>query len=85
MLEGWTPILLVSVVVAIIIFFMSRKVTKKILLLISIVLSLICVGILIYSIEVVGGWAGIGIGVVTLSCLFGIGLGTISGAFIKSK
>jgi hypothetical protein len=83
MLEGWTPILLLGIVVAIVIFFISRKVSKKALFLISIVLSLVCVGIVFYSREVVGGWDGIGLALVTSSGLIGIWVGTISGVSIK--
>ena len=50
MLDGWTPILLVGIVIAIIIFFISHKISRKALFLTSTVLSLICVGIVIYSI-----------------------------------
>lgn len=83
MLEGWTPILLIGIAVAIIIFFISRKISRKALILISIVLSLVCVGIVIYSREVVGGWEGIGLLFVTFSGFIGIWVGTISGFIIK--
>lgn len=83
MLEGWTPILLIGIVVAIIIFFISRKISRKALFLTSIVLSLICVGIVIYSIEAVGGWEGVGLGFVTFSGFLGIWVGTIIGVIIK--
>ncbi|MBP1970930.1 CHASE2 domain-containing sensor protein [Virgibacillus natechei] len=83
MLEGWTPILLIGIVVAFIIFFISRKISRKALFLISIVLSLICVGIVIYSREAVGGWEGIGLAFVTFSGFLGIWVGTISGMIIK--
>ncbi|RHW29288.1 MULTISPECIES: YesK family protein [Oceanobacillus] len=47
-------------------------------------MSLVCVGIVIYSREVVGGWEGIGLLFVTISGLLGIWVGTISG-FITKK
>lgn len=83
MLEGWTPILLTGIVVAIIIFFISRKISRKTLFLTSIVLSLVCVGVVIYSKEVVGGWDGIGLAVVTVSVFLGVWVGTITGVTIK--
>ncbi|RLL48435.1 sodium:dicarboxylate symporter [Oceanobacillus piezotolerans] len=83
MLEGWSPILLIGIVVGIIIFFISRKISRKALFLISVILSFVCVGIVIYSIEVVGGWEGMGLGLVTFSSLLGIWVGTISGVIIK--
>ena len=79
MLDGWTPVLLTGIVIAIIIFFISRKISKKALFLTSIALSLICVGIVIYSIEGVGGWEGMGLGIFTLSGFIGIWIGTIIG------
>jgi len=83
MLVGWTPILLTGIVVAIIIFFISRKISRKTLFLTSIVLSLVCVGVVIYSKEVVGGWDGIGLAVVTVSVFLGVWVGTITGVIIK--
>lgn len=83
MLEGWTPILLIGIVAAIIIFLFSRKISRKSLFLISVVLSLVCVGLLVYSRKVVGGWEGIGLAFVTFSSLMGIWLGTISGILIR--
>lgn len=83
MLEGWTPILLIGIVIAVIIFLISRKISRKSLFLVSIALSLICVGIVIYSIEAVGGWEGIGLGYVTFSGFLGVWAGTIIGAITK--
>ncbi|MGY0693772.1 YesK family protein [Virgibacillus sp. FSP13] len=85
MLEGWTPILLMGIVAAIILFLISRKVSRKVLFSISIVLSLISFGIVIYSKEVVGGWDGIGILYVTITVFLGIWIGTIIGALSKKK
>ncbi|MFC4025487.1 YesK family protein [Oceanobacillus longus] len=85
MLEGWTPILLIGIAIAIIIFFVSRKISRKALILISIVLSLVCVGIVIYSLVVVRGWEGIGLLFVTFSGFVGIWIGTISGFIFKGK
>ncbi|WP_249870727.1 YesK family protein [Oceanobacillus saliphilus] len=82
MLEGWTPILLIGIAVAIIIFFISRKISRKALILVSIVLSLVCVGIVIYSREI-GGWEGFGLIFVAISGFIGIWVGTISGLMIK--
>ncbi len=83
MLDGWTPLLLIGIIIAIIIFYISRNISRKALFLTSIVLSLICVGIIIYSIEVVGSWEGMGLGVFTFSGFLGIWIGTIMGLIIK--
>lgn len=83
MLEGWTPILLIGIVVAAIIFLASRKIARKTLLLISSLLSLVCIGIVMYSIVVIGGWDGMGIGFVTITAFLGVWIGTAAGVFFK--
>jgi len=83
MLEGWTPILLFGIAFAIVIFILSRKVSKKSLFLISSVLSLICFVVIIYSMIGVGGWEGMGLGFVTITAFLGIWIGTATGVIIK--
>ncbi|MGN4125078.1 YesK family protein [Lysinibacillus sphaericus] len=83
MLEGWTPILLLGAIFIVGIYLISRKVSRKALFTVSLVLSLICLGFVIYSIFVVGGWEGMGLGFVAISVLLGTWLGTIIG--ISSK
>ncbi|WP_246367257.1 YesK family protein [Paraliobacillus salinarum] len=85
MLEGWTPILLMGIIAAVIIFFISRKVSKKVLFFIAVILSIICFGIVIYSIIGVGGWDGMGIGFVTITVFIGIWIGAIIGAILKKR
>ncbi len=85
MLEGWTPILLIGVVAIVAIYFTSRKVSRKALYTVSLVLSLICFGMVIYSILVVGGWEGMGLGFVAISVLLGTWIGTIIGTFGKNS
>ncbi len=84
MLEGWTPILLCGIVFAIGMFITSRKVSRKSLLSTSTVLSLICIGVIIYSIIGVGGWEGMGLGLFMISILVGIWIGTVIGAIFRS-
>ena len=79
MLEGWTPIILLGVVFIIGVYFISRKVSRKAFYTVSLVLTFICVGVLIYSIWGVGGWEGIGLGFLTISVLLGIWIGTLFG------
>ena len=83
MLEGWTPILLLGAIFAVGIYFISRKVSQKSLFIVSLVLSFICFGLLIYSIFVVGGWEGMGLGLFTLSVLVGTWIGTLIGVYNK--
>ena len=81
MLEGWTPILLLGVVCIVGMYFISRKVSRKAFYTVSLVLSLICFGLVIYSIFVVGGWEGMGLGFVAISVLVGTWIGTTIGIF----
>ncbi len=85
MLEGWTPILLLGVVSIVVIYFTSRKISRKALYTVSLVLSLICFGMVIYSILVVGGWEGMGLGFVAISVLLGTWIGTIIGISSKNS
>ena len=83
MLEGWTPILLCGIVFAIGMFIISRKVSRKVLLLTATVLSLICIGVIIFSKNVVGGWDGIGLAYLTVTIFAGVWIGTSIGAISK--
>lgn len=79
MLEGWTPILLSGILFMVIVFFISRKVSKRALYSLSLVLSLICIAVVILSITVFGGWEGMGIAFVAMSILVGLWIGTLIG------
>ena len=83
MLDGWTPIILLGVIFIIGIYFISRKVPRKTFYTVSFVVSLICFALIIFSIYVVGGWEGFGLGVFTLSVLLGTWIGTLLGSVIK--
>ncbi len=83
MLDGWTPILLVGIVFAVVIFLISRKVARATLLTISTVLSLASILAIIYSIVVVGGWEGMGVGIVAVCIFIGIWIGTLLGVVNK--
>ena len=84
MLEGWTPILLCGIVFAIGMYITSRKVSRKVLLSTATVLSLICIGLIIYSINGVGGWDGIGLAFLTITIFVGVWIGTFIGTISKS-
>ena len=84
MLEGWTPILLCGIVFAIGMFITSRKVSRKVLLSTATVLTLICIGLIIFSINIVGGWDGIGLMYLTVTIFVGVWIGTFIGAILKS-
>ena len=84
MLEGWTPIILCGIVFAMGMFVTSRKVSRKVLLSTATVLSLICIGLIIYSINGVGGWDGIGLAFLTITIFVGVWIGTFIGTISKS-
>ncbi|MEK5068674.1 YesK family protein [Sporosarcina sp. FSL K6-1508] len=84
MLEGWTPILLCGIVFAIGMFIMSRKVLRSSLFSTSTALSLICIGVIIYSAIGIGGWEGMGLGLFTITILVEIWIGTVIGAISRS-
>ncbi len=79
MLEGWTPLLLLGLVFVVGVYIISRKVSRNFLLKISSVLSIICLSVILYSIFVVGGWDGMGLGVISIIILLGTWIGTIIG------
>lgn len=85
MLEGWTPLILMGIIAAILMFLISRKVSKKALYITSSILTLIAIVITIYSTEVVDSWAGFGIFYLTIILILGVWIGTIIGAINKHE
>ena len=85
MLEGWTSLLLMGIVAAISMFFISKKVSKKALFISTAILTLIGIGISIYSTEVADSWAGFGLFYLTIIIILGVWIGTIIGAMSKQK
>ncbi len=84
-LEGWLPIILVCIVVAIAICLMAKFIKRTILYIISTILSVIFIGLFIYSIFGVGRWDGMAIGFYSASALIGTAIGTGISPFIKSN
>ena len=83
MLEGWTPILLCGIVFAIGMYIISRKVSRKALILTATVLSLICIGLIIFSKDIVGGWDGILLAYFAITIFAGVWIGTFIGVSPK--
>ena len=79
MLEGWTPILLCGIIFAIGMYITSRKISRNSLFATTSVLSLICIGIIIYSVIGVGGWDGVGLVFLTITIFVGVWVGTFIG------
>lgn len=85
MLNGWTPILLFGILFAFMMFFIARKVSKKVLLLTSAIMSLICFGLILFSIFVVGGWEGMGLGFFAITIFIGVWIGTVFGLILRNS
>ena len=79
MLEGWTPILLCGIIFAIGMYITSRKISRNSLFATTSVLSLICIGVIIYSMIGVGGWDGVGLVFLTITIFVGVWVGTFIG------
>ena len=79
MLEGWTPILLCGIIFAIGMYITSRKISRNSLFATTSVLSLICMGVIIYSVIGVGGWDGVGLVFLTITIFVGVWVGTFIG------
>ncbi|GEL05288.1 YesK-like family protein [Rummeliibacillus sp. G93] len=85
MLAGWTPILVLGILFLMVVYFIAHKVSRKTLYSVSIILSLICIGLVIYSIYFVRGWDGLGYLFTAVSILAGTWIGTLMGLFNTKK
>ncbi|MBS4537958.1 hypothetical protein GOQ27_05765 [Clostridium sp. D2Q-11] len=83
LLEGWTFIFIVGIIFAVGSFIISFKVSRRVLFSISIILSLLCVGLFIYSLVGIRRWEGLILGLVSISIFLGIWIGTIGGVIIR--
>lgn len=84
MLDGWTPLILLGILFAFMMFFIARKVSKNVLLLTSAVMTLLCFGLILFSILVVGGWEGMGLGFFAFTIFVGVWIGTLFGIIFKN-
>lgn len=84
MLDGWTPLILLGILFAFMMFFIARKVSKNVLLLTSAIMSLLCLGLVLFSIFVVGGWEGMGLGFFAFTIFIGVWIGTIFGIIYQN-
>ncbi|WP_130805500.1 sodium:dicarboxylate symporter [Senegalia massiliensis] len=83
LLEDWNLIYIVGIIFAIGSLIVSLKISRKILFSISIVLSLFCIGLFIYSLLEIRRWEWLIIGVSTISICLGIWIGAIFGIIIR--
>ncbi|PFA63061.1 sodium:dicarboxylate symporter [Bacillus sp. AFS015802] len=84
-LEGWMPIILLFLSTACLIVVMARYTGNYIVFSLSAMLGCISLGIILYSIFLVGGWEGMAIGFYAIAAFLGLSIGTAISPFIKKK
>ncbi|WP_160196617.1 YesK family protein [Senegalia massiliensis] len=82
-LEVWFPLFFIGIIFTIGILAISFKVSRTFLYSISLILSLICIILFLFSITVIRRWEGLAIGFIAISSLIGTWIGTIIGMLIK--
>lgn len=83
LLEGWLPIILAGVISTVVIVMLSRVVSNRIIYAISSLLFLVCIFFFLYSIFVVGGWGGMGLGFFSIAVFLGVLIGSLIGVFMR--
>ncbi|MGO1454439.1 MAG: hypothetical protein ACTHVM_06980 [Alkalibacterium gilvum] len=83
-LYGERFFMFIGILIAIFIYIISRKVSRRTLLWIAAAISLICIGIIIYSINFVDSWVIFGTIFYSINVFLGTMVGTIIG-IIKKK
>ncbi|WP_054711853.1 YesK family protein [Bacillus sp. JCM 19041] len=85
MLEGWTPMLLIGLASGLILFFISKKISKKAITVTVISLTLAYIATVAYSYIVVRGWEGIGLFALSTIIIFFVWVGSLLGFVTKTK
>lgn len=85
MLEGWTPMLLIGLAAGVILFFVSKKISKKSITITAISLTIAYIAAATYGYFVVNGWEGIGILALSTIILFFSWLGLLLGYVTKAR
>ncbi|MCC5800857.1 sodium:dicarboxylate symporter [Rossellomorea vietnamensis] len=85
MLEGWLPIIVLFILSACLIVVMARYTRHHIVFSLSALLGLVCLGTILYSIFMVGGWDGMAIGFYSIATFLGLAIGTAISPFVKKK
>jgi predicted membrane protein len=84
-LEGWLPIILLFIITTCLIVVMARYTRNHIVFSLSAVLGCLSLGIILYSVFMVGGWDGMAIGFYAIAAFLGLSIGTAISPFIKKK
>lgn len=85
MLEGWLPIIVLFILSACLIVVMARYTRHHIVFSLSALLGFVCLGTILYSIFMVGGWDGMAIGFYAIAAFLGLAIGTAISPFVKKK
>lgn len=85
MLEGWLPIIVLFILAACLVVVLARYTRNLIVFSLSAVLGIICLGTILFSIFMVGGWDGMAIGFYAIAAFLGLSIGTAMSPFIKKK
>lgn len=85
LLNDWLPIILTSIIVAVIIVILALFITKSVLYTITTIFSLLCIILIVYGVVGLGGWEGMGLGIFSVSAFLGLTVGVLISPFIKKK
>jgi YesK-like protein len=85
MLEGWLPIIVLFVLSACLIVVMARYTRNRIVFSLYALLGCVCLGTILFSIFMVGGWDGMAIGFYAIAAFLGLSIGTAISPFVKKK
>lgn len=85
LLNDWLPIILTSIIVAVIIVILALFITKTVLYTITTIFSLLCIILIVYGVVGLGGWEGMGLGIFSVSAFLGLTVGVLISPFIKKK
>ncbi|MFI8684865.1 YesK family protein [Rossellomorea sp. NPDC077527] len=84
-LGGWLPIILLFIMSICLIVVMARYTRNRIVFSLAALLGVMSLGLILYSIFIVGGWDGMAIGFYSISAFLGLSIGTAISPFIKKK
>lgn len=85
LLSDWLPIILIGLAATVIVLGLAKFLNKNVLYTITSILCLVCFALIIISVVVVGGWEGMGMGIVTIAIFLGISLGVVISPVVKNK
>ncbi len=85
LLDGWTPLILVALISMAVILVLSRKLARRVFYSIALGVALLCIAVFFGSMVFIGGWGGMGYGILAVCVLVGTLIGTAIGSFSTGK